>query len=137
MTWDEAMERYGHDAPDLRYGCELVDCTDIAATVDFRVFRETADAGKKVRGINAPRRRELLQPQADRRADRVCQAVRSEGAGLVPRRAGREADVAECVIGLAIRRTGDPVRPVDLREPGKATPAFSMSSSLMSYAVTA
>jgi aspartyl-tRNA synthetase len=54
MTWDEAMERFGHDAPDLRYGCELVDLTDIAATVDFRVFRETADAGKKVRGINAP-----------------------------------------------------------------------------------
>ncbi len=54
MTWDEAMERFGHDAPDLRYGCELIDCTDIAATVDFRVFRETADAGKKVRGINAP-----------------------------------------------------------------------------------
>jgi aspartyl-tRNA synthetase len=54
MTWDEAMERFGHDAPDLRYGCELIDCTDIAATVDFRVFRETADSGKKVRGINAP-----------------------------------------------------------------------------------
>lgn len=54
MTWDEAMERFGHDAPDLRYGCELIDCTDIAATVDFRVFRETADAGKKVRGIRAP-----------------------------------------------------------------------------------
>jgi aspartyl-tRNA synthetase len=54
MTWDEAMERFGHDAPDLRYGCELIDCTDLAATVDFRVFRETADVGKKVRGIRAP-----------------------------------------------------------------------------------
>jgi aspartyl-tRNA synthetase len=54
MTWDEAMERFGHDAPDLRYGCELVDCTDIAAKCDFRVFKDTAEAGKKVRGINAP-----------------------------------------------------------------------------------
>ncbi len=54
MSWDEAMERFGHDAPDLRYGCELVDCTDIAATVDFKIFRETADSGKKVRGIRAP-----------------------------------------------------------------------------------
>jgi aspartyl-tRNA synthetase len=54
MTWDEAMERFGHDAPDLRYGCELVDCTDLAAKSDFRVFRETAESGKKVRGINAP-----------------------------------------------------------------------------------
>jgi aspartyl-tRNA synthetase len=54
MTWDEALERFGHDAPDLRYGCELIDITDIAATVDFRVFRETAGAGKRVRGITAP-----------------------------------------------------------------------------------
>jgi aspartyl-tRNA synthetase len=54
MTWDEAMERYGHDAPDLRYGCELVDCTDLAAQCNFNVFKGTAEAGKKVRGIRAP-----------------------------------------------------------------------------------
>jgi aspartyl-tRNA synthetase len=54
MTWDEAMERFGHDAPDLRYGCELTDCTDLAAECGFRVFQETAAAGKKVRGIKAP-----------------------------------------------------------------------------------
>ncbi len=53
MTYDEAMERYGHDAPDLRFGLEIVDLTDIAAECDFRVFRGTADEGGRVRGINA------------------------------------------------------------------------------------
>ena len=95
MTWDESMERFGHDAPDLRFGCELIDCTDIAATVDFRVFKETAEAGKKGPRHHRAGRGELLQPQADRRADRVRQAVRGQGPGLVPRRAGRQAVVAD------------------------------------------
>lgn len=53
MTYDEAMERFGHDAPDLRYGMELTDITNIARECDFRVFRAAADAGGRVRGINA------------------------------------------------------------------------------------
>jgi aspartyl-tRNA synthetase len=53
MTYDEAMERFGHDAPDLRFGMELVDITDLAKEADFRVFRDTAGAGNRVRGINA------------------------------------------------------------------------------------
>jgi aspartyl-tRNA synthetase len=54
MTWDEAMERFGHDAPDLRYGMELIDCTDIASKCDFRVFQECVAGGGKVRAIRAP-----------------------------------------------------------------------------------
>jgi len=53
MTYDEAMERFGHDAPDLRYGMELVDVTDLAAECEFRVFQEAAAAGNRVRGFNA------------------------------------------------------------------------------------
>lgn len=53
MTYDEAMERFGHDAPDLRFGMELVDLTDLAREAEFRVFRATADEGGRVRGINA------------------------------------------------------------------------------------
>lgn len=53
MTYDEAMERFGHDAPDLRFGMELVDCTDLAARAEFRVFRSVSESGGRVRGINA------------------------------------------------------------------------------------
>ena len=53
MTYDEAMERFGHDAPDLRFGMELTDLTDLAKTAEFRVFRATADSGGRVRGVNA------------------------------------------------------------------------------------
>jgi len=58
MSYDEAMERFGHDAPDLRFGMELVDLTDLAKTVEFRVFRSVADStdlpgGGRVRAINA------------------------------------------------------------------------------------
>jgi aspartyl-tRNA synthetase len=53
ITYDEAMERFGHDAPDLRFGLEIVDCTDLAADSDFRVFRSVAEAGNRVRALNA------------------------------------------------------------------------------------
>jgi len=53
MTYDEAMERFGHDAPDLRFGMELVDLSDLAAEAEFRVFRGAVESGGRVRGINA------------------------------------------------------------------------------------
>ncbi len=53
MTYDEAMRRFGHDAPDLRFGMEIVDCTDLAAECEFRVFKSVAESGKFVRAINA------------------------------------------------------------------------------------
>lgn len=53
MTYDEAMERYGHDAPDLRFGMEIVDVTAWAGKTSFRVFQSVANSGGRVRGINA------------------------------------------------------------------------------------
>ncbi|MEN6558198.1 MAG: aspartate--tRNA ligase [Thermoguttaceae bacterium] len=53
MTYDEAMERFGHDAPDLRFGMELTDLTDLARESEFNVFRGAAESGNRVRGINA------------------------------------------------------------------------------------
>ena len=53
LTYDEAMARFGHDAPDMRFGVEIVDLTEIAKGVDFRVFRSVAESGNFVRGICA------------------------------------------------------------------------------------
>ena len=52
LTYDEAMRRFGHDAPDLRFAMEIVDCTDLAAESEFRVFRSVAESGNFVRGLN-------------------------------------------------------------------------------------
>ena len=54
LTWDECMERFGHDAPDLRYGLEITDLTALAGESDFRVFRGAVEAGGRVRGIRVP-----------------------------------------------------------------------------------
>ncbi len=54
LTWDECMERFGHDAPDLRFGLEITDLTSLAGESDFRVFRAAVEAGGRVRGIRVP-----------------------------------------------------------------------------------
>ena len=51
FTWKECMERYGHDAPDMRFGLEIVDLTEIAKDSDFRVFKGAVESGGRVRGI--------------------------------------------------------------------------------------
>jgi aspartyl-tRNA synthetase len=53
MSYDEAMRRFGHDAPDLRFGMEIADVTELAGESEFRVFRGAVEAGGCVRGINA------------------------------------------------------------------------------------
>lgn len=51
MTYDEAMRRFGHDAPDLRFGLEIVDLTDLAPKSDFGVFKSVTESGGHVRAI--------------------------------------------------------------------------------------
>jgi len=53
MKYAEAMSTYGSDKPDLRFGIEIRDITDIAKTTEFKVFRGVADSGGLVCGINA------------------------------------------------------------------------------------
>lgn len=51
LTYDEAMERYGSDKPDTRFGFELKSLNDVVAGTEFKVFAEALAAGGDVRGI--------------------------------------------------------------------------------------
>jgi len=52
MPYREAMERYGSDKPDRRFGLELIDLTDIFSNTEFKVFRQAIDNGGVVKAIN-------------------------------------------------------------------------------------
>jgi aspartyl-tRNA synthetase len=54
LSWDEAMERFGHDAPDLRFGLDFVERTGRAGERDFRVFRGAVESAGRVRGLRVP-----------------------------------------------------------------------------------
>ena len=53
MTWQEAMDRYGSDKPDTRFGMELTNVSDVVAGCGFGVFTSALENGGSVRGINA------------------------------------------------------------------------------------
>ncbi len=80
MTYTEAMELYGTDKPDLRFGLEMADLSDVASETEFRVFQSVLAGGGIVKGFRAPgcagySRREL---------DRLTEFARERGAqGLV------------------------------------------------------
>ncbi len=55
LPYDEALARYGTDRPDLRFGLELTDVTDLLRETEFKVFRGTIEDGGVVKGVNAGR----------------------------------------------------------------------------------
>jgi aspartyl-tRNA synthetase len=54
LDYQDVMERFGSDRPDLRFGMELKDVADIAAQTEFKVFQQARDSGQRIRGICAP-----------------------------------------------------------------------------------
>ena len=80
LTYREAMDKYGSDKPDLRYGMELEDLSDFARKSDFRVFTSAVQNGGVVKGFAAPG----LASYSRRQTDALIQFARDRGAaGLV------------------------------------------------------
>ena len=65
MTWHEAMERFGSDKPDTRFGMELNDISDVVKGCDFQVFSSALESGGSVRGFNAEGCAEMPRKQID------------------------------------------------------------------------
>ena len=65
MTYHEAMERFGSDAPDLRFGLELTDISDIAGGAELKVFSEVIAKGGLVKAICVPKGADLSRKNLD------------------------------------------------------------------------
>jgi len=84
LTWREAMERFGSDKPDLRFGLELMDISDIARGVAFPVFEEAFSKGGSVRAIVVPEGAVLTRKEIDALTE-VAKTYQAKGmAWLVP-----------------------------------------------------
>ena len=80
LTYAESMARFGTDKPDLRFGLEMADLSDIAASTDFQVFRSVLERGGIVKGFRAPG----CASYSRREVDGLVEFVKSRGAqGLV------------------------------------------------------
>jgi aspartyl-tRNA synthetase len=65
LTYSEAMDRFGSDKPDIRFGLELADVSDVARTSEFKVFRGAVEAGGSVRGISVSGLGDLSRREID------------------------------------------------------------------------
>ena len=65
ITWQDAMDRYGSDKPDTRFGMELTNVTDVVKGCGFSVFTSAIENGGSVRGINAKGQAEMPRKKID------------------------------------------------------------------------
>ena len=69
MTWQEAMDRFGSDKPDIRFGMELHDVTEVVKDCEFVVFKGAIENGGTVRGINAKGQGAMPRKKIDKLVD--------------------------------------------------------------------
>ena len=77
MTYTEAMNRFGSDKPDVRFGLELNDLTDILKNTDFEIFKKAIEGGGSVRAINA---KALSEKTSRKEIDSLVDVVKRYGA---------------------------------------------------------
>ncbi len=79
MTYDEAMNRFGSDKPDTRFGMEIVDLSDIVADSDFNVFKNAVKKGGSVRAILAEGADGKLSKKQMKNLEKFVQIYKAKG----------------------------------------------------------
>lgn len=92
LTLQEALLKYGTDKPDLRYGLEIVDITDLAAQTGFRVFTENAAAGNPTRAIRIPNCGNYSRKQLDELTE-LARSAGGKGLAYIALEAGEAGQV--------------------------------------------
>lgn len=94
LTYYDSIARFGNDKPDLRFGLELVDLTELVATSQFKIFSGTAEAGGQIKGVRYPGGASLSRSQVGE-LERI---VKDRGAaGLVTVSRLSDGDIASPV----------------------------------------
>jgi aspartyl-tRNA synthetase len=111
MTHAEAIDKYGSDKPDLRYGMELTDLSDLAAQSEFRVFTGAVQGGGQVKAMVAPGGAQWGRMEMDRMTEELQRETRAKGlAWIAVLDEGPKSPItkffSEELMGALLRRTG-------------------------------
>ncbi|MCH8297556.1 MAG: aspartate--tRNA ligase [Chloroflexi bacterium] len=97
ISYDEAMDRYATDKPDLRFGLEMTDVSDLAGETEFRVFLSTVEGGGRIKGFVVPGQAQFTTSQVRDLEDTAKAAgagglsyIRYRGGGAVGQQTGEE-----------------------------------------------
>ncbi|MEE8465258.1 MAG: aspartate--tRNA ligase [Dehalococcoidia bacterium] len=97
ITYDDSMDRYASDKPDLRFGLEMTDVSDLAGESEFRVFLSTIDGGGRIKGFVVPGQAQFVTGQVKELEDTAKAAgagglvhIRYRGEGPIGQQAAEE-----------------------------------------------
>ncbi|MCH8988476.1 MAG: aspartate--tRNA ligase [Chloroflexi bacterium] len=97
ISYDEAMDRYATDKPDLRFGLEMTDVSDLAGETEFRVFLSTVEGGGHIKGFVVPGQAQFTTSQVRDLEDAAKAAgagglsyIRYRGGGTVGQQTGED-----------------------------------------------
>jgi aspartyl-tRNA synthetase len=105
LGYPEAMLRFGTDKPDLRYGLEIADISDLAARLEFKVFRATVEEGGKVRGLNAKGAPEKFSRKGLDELEQLVKRLGAKGLAWIKVEADKLTSPIEKFLPAAVQQT--------------------------------